>query len=392
MTQNCWLTSVLPNQYPDEDGRSQRHITCKHYRNNACMFLFFKYNASIFTIIEKSMKTENGKKAGGLARAKALSPEARKQIASKGAAARWSSSLKRATHGSSEHPLKIGEIEIPCYVLEDGTRVLSQRGLQSGMGMSLSGGKAGEQRIATFLDSIEQKGIEINGLSARIRSPIKFKQPGGGRDTYGFEATILADICDVVLLARKNGVLQQQQMHIADQCEILVRGFARVGIIALIDEATGYQRDRAKDALSKILEAYVAKELQPWVHTFPSEFYEQLFRIRGLNFTTDSVKRPMYFGHLTNNIVYARLAPQVLEQLKKETPRDDAGRHKHHLHRKLTTDIGHPKLREHLASVITLMKISEKYDEFIQYLEKSHPKFNDTLALNFDGAEQETGI
>jgi hypothetical protein len=39
----------------------------------------------------------------------------------------------------------------------------------------------------------------------------------------------------------------------------LLRGFARVGIIALVDEATGFQRDRTKDALSKILEAYIAK-------------------------------------------------------------------------------------------------------------------------------------
>jgi hypothetical protein len=100
----------------------------------------------------------------------------------------------------------------------------------------------------------------------------------------GYPATILADICDVVLAARKAGVLQKQQEHIADQCEILVRGFARVGIIALVDEATGFQRDRAKDALTRILEAFIAKELRPWLRTFPDEFYQELYRLKGKEF------------------------------------------------------------------------------------------------------------
>jgi hypothetical protein len=29
--------------------------------------------------------------------------------------------------------------------------------------------------------------------------------------------------------------------HIVDRCEMLVRGFVRVGIIALVDEATGFR-------------------------------------------------------------------------------------------------------------------------------------------------------
>ncbi len=103
--------------------------------------------------------------------------------------------------------------------------------------------------------------------------PIKFRRPTGGKLTYGYPATVLADICDVVLSARKAGALLKHQEHIADRCELLVHGFARVGIIALVDEATGFQRDRAKDALTRILEAFIAKELQPWLRTFPSDFF-----------------------------------------------------------------------------------------------------------------------
>src|SRR5262249_50885622 len=135
------------------------------------------------------------------------------------------------------------------------------------------------------------------------------------------------------------------------------------------------------DALAKILEAFIAKELQPYVRAFPIEFYDQLFRLRGLSFPKDTVQRPRYFGHLTNDIVYRRLAPKVLEELRKITPRRDSGRLKHHLHRRLTNEIGHPKLREHLASVVTIMKLSRSYDDFMLKLDQIHPRFGDTIAL-----------
>jgi len=324
-----------------------------------------------------------GRARGGIARAQALTPEQRKEIGKRAAAARWSGPLFRATHGSLEHPLRIGDTEIPCYVLEDERRVLSQRGLQGGIGMSLGGSRTGEQRMAVFLDSIASKGIDIKDLSARIRNPIRFLPPGGGNAAYGYEATILADICDVVLEARKKeGALQPQQAHIAEKCELLVRGFARVGIIALVDEATGFQKDRAKDALAKVLEAFIAKELQPWIQTFPREYYQELFRLRGLEYPTDSVKRPQYFGILTNDIVYQRIAPGVLAELKRVTPKDETtGRRKHKLFQRLTNNVGYPKLKEHLGAVVAFMQVSDDYHQFLDRLDKHRPRYNVTLPL-----------
>jgi hypothetical protein len=221
---------------------------------------------------------------------------------------------------------------------------------------------------------------DIKDLSTRIRNPIGFKPPAGGR-AYGFEATILADICDVILAARQAGHLHEQQKHLADRAEILVRGFARVGIIALIDEATGYERDRVAGSLAKILEAFIAKELQPWVRTFPASYYEELFRLRGLPYASDSVRRPQYFGLLTNDIVYKRLAPGVLDELKKVTERGEDGRPKHKYFQKLTMNVGYPKLREHLGSVVTLMKLSTEYEDFKTKLDMIHPAYGRTFSL-----------
>jgi hypothetical protein len=166
-------------------------------------------------------------------------------------------------------------------------------------------------RVRRDVPRQSEKGIDDKGLAARIRNPIPFRPAQGGKVAHGYEATILADTCDFVLTARKAEKLQKQQDHIADQCELLLRGFARVGIIALVDEATGYQYSRTRNSLARILEAFVTKELQPWVKTFPDEYYAQLFRLRGLPYSADSVKRPQYFGTLTNDIVWKRIAPGV---------------------------------------------------------------------------------
>ncbi len=340
----------------------------------------------------KLRQEPQGRAKGGIARAKVLTAEQRKAISLKGALTRWSGNIARATHGSTDHPLKIDDIEIPCYVLEDETRVLSQRGLQTGIGMSIGGGsKVGEQRIAVFLDSLAEKGVDIKDLSARIREPIKFIMPRGGM-AYGYEATILADICDVILVARKKEVLHTQHSHMADKCEILVRGFARVGIIALVDEATGFQRDRARDALARILQAFVAKELQPWVKTFPPDYYQELFRLRGLPYSTDSVKRPQYFGCLTNDIVYKRLAPGVLDELRNVTEKDDTGRPRHKYFQHLTANIGYPKLREHLGAVVATMQLSGDYKDFLEKLNRIRPRcveVGETLQLPLENYEQD---
>ena len=322
-----------------------------------------------------------GKVKGGKARAAALSAERRKEIARQGAAARKeAASLPKATHGSADRPLRIGEVEIPCYVLDDGTRVLSQRGLISGIGMSLGSSRSGDARHIVLFESEAMKSHVSNDLLAMLRNPIRFRPPHGGATAFGYPATILADVCEAVLSARADGDLPMRLAHIADQCEVLVRGFARVGVIALVDEATGYQKERARDALAQILEAFVAKELQPYVKTFPSDYYEQMFRLRGLPYPPEKAHyRPQYFGLLTNDIVYKRLAPGLLNELNAQAAKDEK---KGKLHQRLTTTVGHPKLREHLASVVTVMKLSRDYDDFTQKLDVVHPKYNETISMD----------
>ena len=160
-----------------------------------------------------------------------------------------------------------------------------------------------------------------------------------------------------------------------------MRGFARVGIIALVDEATGYQDARAKNALAQILEKFVAKELQPWVKTFPVEYYKELCRLYGVPFPPPSGNFPQFFGHITNNAVYSRLAPELLPELKKAASKQEK---KARLHQYLTSDVGHPKLREHLSSIVTLLKLSDEKEKFLKLVDKIHPRYNENYTLDFE--------
>ena len=283
--------------------------------------------------------------------------------------------------GAPERPLVINEIEIPCYVLEDETRVLSQRGLQSSIGLGTGGGVSGAPRMVELMESLDAKGIKNSDLIARLKSPLEF-QPPIGRTAYGYSATILVDICNAILEANQQGVVTRRQKAIVERAMILIRGLATVGVIALVDEATGYQRIREERALATILEQFITKELQPWTKTFPYEFYEQIFRLKGWA-GPNGAKRPKVIGHYTNDFVYSRIAPSLLEVLKSKNPTLPSGERRDKHHQWFTPDIGHPKLKEHLAAVIALMKASPNWEAFTRSINRALPQYDKTMQLPF---------
>jgi hypothetical protein len=320
---------------------------------------------------------------GGKARAKKLSRQRRSEIARQAAAKRWQKEpgdVPEVICGSSDQPLRIGDIEIPCYVLDDERRVIVQRGMITALDMSQgTAGRGDGDRLGRFLSTKSISPFVANDLRDVITNPIKFKV--GGNIAYGYEATLLADICDSVLQARRSeGGLNYQQDHIAKRCEILLLGFAKTGIVALVDEATGYQYVRQRDALEQLLEEYLSEDLRRWVRTFPAAYFKEMCRLRKVAYRPD-MKLPQYFGHLTNDVVYRRLHPRVLEELRERTGRSDSGHRPNKLFQWLSEDAGHPKLLQHLGTVIGLMKISGTYDEFHKFLDRAAPVPSDLPLL-----------
>lgn len=203
----------------------------------------------------------------------------------------------------------------------------------------------------------------------------------------GYQATALPKICEVMLQARDAQALHVTQIPLAKKAEILMRGLAHVGIIALVDEATGFQEIRDRLALQAILDKYLTDEWAKWTKTFPDEFYIELFRLKNTPYPPPGKHknwRPSYVGHWTNYVVYHRLAPGVLKELRRLNPRTEKGHRKRTFHQYLTRDVGHPALREHLSNVIFLMKGCRNWEDFKRRLESASPKQGDTIPLPLD--------
>lgn len=291
--------------------------------------------------------------------------------------------VPQATH---EGVVEIAGFQIRCYNLDTGERVLSREGFLRALGRTGNPKykeEAEENQLfqtPVFLRANNLKPFISNDL-ATSSQPIEFEM-NGGRKAYGYKADILPLVCYVYIDADKHGVLSDRQKVYAERSHSLIRGFATIGIIALVDEATGYQEVRQRDALQKILDKYLRKEYAAWARCFPMEFYEELFRLKGWPLDKATMKMPGVVGKYTNDLIYDRLAPGILEELKRKNPiNTDTGRRKTKHHQWLTEETGHPALDKHFSGVLALMRASTQWESFRRGIERAYPKVGSQLAL-----------
>lgn len=320
------------------------------------------------------MQAKNqSKQVGARARSAALSPERRSQIAAKAA-------LVRAGHPSATHAgqIVIGGAPIPCAVLSDGRRVVWQREV---VGLLTGNKKGGLSRYlgATNLAPFAPEKFKGNDFD---ETAIVFEMDG--RKSHGFEAEDIVDICKMYMQARQAQVLLPSQIHLAAQSEIIVLSLAKVGIASLIDEATGYQEVRDRNALQALLDRYLRKEYAAWAKRFPDEFFREMFRLKGWAYPTVGGAKPGVVGRYINNLVYERLAPGLLKELEEKNPKSDGGHRKTRHHQWLSDDVGHPALSTHIYSVIAFMRAVSDWDQLIQLLDRAFPKKGDTLPLELE--------
>jgi hypothetical protein len=311
---------------------------------------------------------------GGKARAKSLSKEERSASSKAAADARWSKDLPKATH---EGELEIGDKIIPCAVIEnkDGTRqrVITQSGFMVALGRARQAkGREyydGDVDLPAFLTAKNLKPFIDSDLTV-TSSQIVFRPLGGGGRAFGYPAELLPKVCEVFLKARDAQKLAPTQEHIAKEAEILVRGLAAVGILALVDEATGYQYDRPRRDLEEQLKKFLSEELRRWVSTFPAEYFKHLCRLRGVELRAD-MRLPQYFGTLTNNLIYRRIAPGLLMKLKER--KLERGKPGNKLFSWLSEDAGLRALLVHIGVVIGTMKRHSAYEAFEKDLNNIAP-------------------
>jgi len=326
---------------------------------------------------------------GGKARAEKLSKEDRSAIAKSGAEARWEKAGKAIPKATHEGILTLGSTEIPCAVLENGMRVLTQSGVMVALGRARQA--KGRQyydadvNLPAFLTAKNLKPFIPPDLSV-TSSQIEFKTLGGTR-AFGYSAELLPKVCGVFLDAQAAGALiPRLQGHIAKRALILIRGFASVGIIALVDEATGFQYDRPRRDLEEYLKKFLSESLRRWVRTFPGDYFKHLCRLKGVQLRPD-MKLPQYFGHLTNDLIWRRIAPGLLRALKER--RTERGRLSNKLHSWTSEELGKPELLLHLGTVVGLMKIHTDYDQFHKQLDQISPIYPENPTLFDDPKDWE---
>src|ERR1700683_1848026 len=293
--------------------------------------------------------TENeqkqGKAVGGFARAEVLPAERREEIARNAALARWETKgLPVATH---EGTLKIVDVDLPVAVLEGGVRVLTSRAILAAFNRPWRGSYRRTQ-LPNFIDAKNLNPFISDELRA-VLEPIDYR---GSRGTFrGFRAEALPLVCDVFLRARESDEikLRPAQRLIAKQAEIIVRSLSRVGIVALVDEATGYQEIRPRDALQKYLEIVIGKELATWAKTFPDEFYENIYKLKDWHWPGMAKNRYSVVAWYTRDLIYERMAPpELLNELDAKSPRNEKGQRPNKLFQWLSSDVRKPMLAQHI--------------------------------------------
>lgn len=317
-----------------------------------------------------------GASKGGKARASVLTPEERKEIARKAIRTRWAKekgipieevgqqvSLSMDQNADVSivpysgdiislfnGTLDIGDVSFPCHVLNNGKRVITQREVVRLMTGHAKGGIDRYLQSSVLNGYLDPQKIE--------RQTVEFKLQGTGRQAVGYEGTLLVEICDAYLKARDDHKTSQFHNNLVKRAEIVLRACAKVGIIALIDEATGYDKFKRKNEYRLKLQAFIADDLQEWARMFPPEFWFELARLEGIHYSPRS--RPLRWGKYIMAFVYAAVDKDVARELKKRIPNPHYGQNLH----QLLKEYGRDRMTAQLNQVLGVMKTCRDMDDF----------------------------
>lgn len=275
--------------------------------------------------------------------------------------------ILKATH---QGELNINGFKISCAVLENGERVLVNRSLANAFGIKGSGAywkKKKSEKGALLPEYLSAKYLQPfikDEHKLKLYNSIDYENKAGV-ETEGVDATFLSDICDIYVKAGKKGAFKKNP-EIPENAYNLLLALSKVAIIALVDEATGYQYDREKYELQAILQLFISPDILDWQKTFHLSFYKEIFRLWNIPFTPQNIKRkPPFIGMLTNELIYKNLPKGsfVLQKLKEKTPKTEGGNYKVRLFQSLTP-FGKEELKKVFYSVESLAVISENKKQF----------------------------
>lgn len=328
----------------------------------------------------------SNKAIGGIARAQKLSPERRREIAQIAAKARWENPNPNIYY-IRDGVLEIGELQLECYVLNDKRRVFHKRGMARALGMKSQGGNV-------FMRTINRKGLGSvipEKLRKALDNPVIIKGITGD-PAHCYEGTVFIEVCDAIWEAKKQNKLSSTQEYLARQAEIIVRSSAKVGIVALIDEATGYIKDKAREEYRELFREFIRNECRGWEQEFPDQLFDAMYNLYKLPRKTKN-RHPQFFGHWIRKYIYAPLANSngaILEMLDEKNPVVYAsGGRRYKMFQFLTETVGMSALRAHLWQIVGIANATKTKEAFDKGFRKAFPQSGMQYELFDDPSEVE---
>jgi len=263
--------------------------------------------------------------------------------------------IPKATHWGE---LPIGDALLPAYVLETGERVFAIKGVMVGL-IEIEGGPLAEYLMVKKLKPYLPSDL-IPDDNSNIAALIEFDTgtKGFARHALGMPVEKFMDLCVAYSTAYEKGELTERQQKIAVNANRFLRATAKVGIVALVDEVTGYQYDRPLDALQLKLKLYLEEEMREWEATFPDELWIEFQRLT--HWKGPLHLRPKWWGKLVNELIYDYLDSDVFNWLRNNAPRPRKGQN---YHKWLSSQYGLKKLIEHIWMTIGMAKACHTMDE-----------------------------
>lgn len=264
-------------------------------------------------------------------------------------------------------PLKIGDTQLTCAVLndEDNTRIISTSAVFEAFDRPRKGQNQRLEidnfKVPPFLAAKNLQPF-INEDLLQILKQVEYLD--GSKVCKGYDARILPKLCSLYLEARRGKQLLSSQENFAVRAEILQSALSEIGIVALVDEATGFQYSRKYDALRILLEQYINEGMQKWVRRFPDKFFEELDKIYD-NPKTTSRTRPQYYGKFINTYIYDPIEEGYVKEKLNELNITPEGKRKARFHQWLT-DFGANQLTIQIGRVMALLEISPNLATFKQ--------------------------
>jgi hypothetical protein len=294
---------------------------------------------------------------GGKARAKSLTPKDRSEIARKAAQYRH---LKALYFGNLQKDLGV---DVDCYVLNDDNRtaVISQRGVAVALGLMGGGGTA-------FIRFMSGKTISAYAgpeLSKKVQKPLVFQSSLNGPEVevYGYDVTILIDVCRAIIKANEDGKLTKNQQHLIRAATIITGACAKLGIQELIYKVVGL--DSTKEQFLIAFRRFVQEEAKRYESEFPIELYQEWTRLYDIPMPERGW--PWKFKSLTIAHVYTPLAKsngRILKLLREQKHSHDTGTNKKLF--QFLSDIGTKALRFQLGRVLEMAESSQTREEYEQ--------------------------